>query len=321
MTAAQSNARAPFWPAEALEPRIVRYDALIPCLNAFVDTRTPGSETKENFTIIGPGVAENPDQHVHIVEPHGFNIGAARQPPGCTNSQHSHDTAEVFFVHSGDWRFDFGEYADDAQIEAAPGDIVSFPISCFRGFSNIGNDAGFLWAVLGGDDPGRVIWAPQVFELAANHGLVLLESGSLIDVTLGQTVPEGDRPMPVTSPEMIARLRRMQPADAGEVLAKAPLAVEPGETLVIGPAGQLPAASDFTLSRLILDAGDDREGGDSLQPEVLFVHRGEVDVITPDATLRLRMGDTMTVPETLKRRYASSQGAELIIVRGTGRAN
>ena len=72
-----------------LESRVVRYADLKPCTNAFVDTRTPGSDRKENFTIIGPGVSENPNQHVHVPEPHGFNIGAARQPGGCLTSQHS----------------------------------------------------------------------------------------------------------------------------------------------------------------------------------------------------------------------------------------
>ena len=63
------------WTSDAIAKRIVRYDDLIPCYNAFIDCRTPGSEAKENFTIIGPGVSENPDQHVHIAEPHGYNIG------------------------------------------------------------------------------------------------------------------------------------------------------------------------------------------------------------------------------------------------------
>lgn len=56
-----------------LQERFVPYAELIPCKNAFIDTRSPGSDKKENFTIIGPGVAENPDQHVHISIPHGFN--------------------------------------------------------------------------------------------------------------------------------------------------------------------------------------------------------------------------------------------------------
>ena len=87
--------------------RLVRYDDLIACKNAFIDTRSPGSDQKENFTIIGPGVAENPNQHVHISIPHGFNIGGARQPAGCLNSQHSHLTEEIFVVHSGTWQYTF----------------------------------------------------------------------------------------------------------------------------------------------------------------------------------------------------------------------
>ena len=94
------TAPAARWTIAAMEQRVVRYADLRPCYNAFIDTRTPGSEAKENFTIIGPGVSENPEQHVHIAEPHGFNIGGARQPPGCVNSQHSHDTAEVFVAHT-----------------------------------------------------------------------------------------------------------------------------------------------------------------------------------------------------------------------------
>jgi ornithine cyclodeaminase/alanine dehydrogenase-like protein (mu-crystallin family)/mannose-6-phosphate isomerase-like protein (cupin superfamily) len=159
----------------------VRYRDLVPCRNAFIDTRTPGSDAKENFTIIGPGVAENPEQHVHITEAHGFNIGGARQPPRCINSQHSHDTAEVFVVHSGRWRFTFGEHGEDAQVDAEPGDIVSFPIHAFRGFENIGERPAFCGRCLGGDDPGRVLWAPKVFEMAAEYGLILLENGALVD--------------------------------------------------------------------------------------------------------------------------------------------
>ena len=89
------------WTQEKVASRLVKYQDLRPCTTAFIDTHTPGSDQKENFTIIGPGVAENPDQHVHIDIPHGFNIGAARQPAGCINSQHSHETAEVFVVHTG----------------------------------------------------------------------------------------------------------------------------------------------------------------------------------------------------------------------------
>ena len=35
---------------------VVRYGDLIPCKTAFIDAHTPGSDQKENFTIIQPGV-------------------------------------------------------------------------------------------------------------------------------------------------------------------------------------------------------------------------------------------------------------------------
>jgi mannose-6-phosphate isomerase-like protein (cupin superfamily) len=312
------DTRKDIWTAKALEARVVRYRDLVPCTNAFIDTRTPGSDSKENFTIIGPGVAENPDQHVHITEPHGFNIGGARQPPRCTNSQHSHDTAEVFVVHSGKWRFTFGEHGEDAQVEARPGDIVSFPIHTFRGFENVGEDVGFLWSVLGGDDPGRVLWAPAVFEMAAEHGLVLLENGALVDTTLGQSMPAGVGAMPITSAEAIARLRRMRPDDEAEIIARRPAQAQPGETLVIGVGGEMPATEGFTVSRLVLEAEGGASASKPSRPEVIFVQSGSVRVDTPEAAISLGAGDTMTVPRGLERRYrATNGGAEIIVVRGT----
>jgi mannose-6-phosphate isomerase-like protein (cupin superfamily) len=319
VSAVDEDARRGTWTAAALENRVVRYRDLVPCTNAFIDTRTPGSDAKENFTIIGPGVAENPDQHVHITEAHGFNIGGARQPPRCTNSQHSHDTAEVFVVHTGRWRFTFGEHGEDAQVEAGPGDIVSFPIHTFRGFENVGEDVGFLWSVLGGDDPGRVLWAPAVFEMAADHGLILLENGALVDTTLGQSVPSGVAPMPITGREEIVRLRRMRPEDEAEVIARRPAAFRPGEILVIGEGGLIPPAEGFKLWRLSLGKGTANEVTVSQRAEVVFVQSGAVRVRTPEAAVTLGTGDTMTVPPGLERRYETTDAdAELIVVRGTG---
>jgi len=304
---------------KALEARVVRYRDLVPCRNAFIDTRTPGSEAKENFTIIGPGVAENPEQHVHITEAHGFNIGGARQPPQCINSQHSHDTAEVFVVYSGRWRFNFGEHGEDAQVDAEPGDIVSFPIHTFRGFANIGEDTGFLWSVLGGDDPGRVLWAPHVFELADQYGLILLENGALVDTTAGQSPPAGVNAMPVTSREAIAKLRKMRPEDEDEVIARAPRPPRRGENLVIGSGGELPATKGFTVSRLTLGPDEASAASSPAHPEVVFVQVGAAQVHTAEAFVTLGKGDTMTVPAGLERLYrALGEGAELIVVRGTG---
>ncbi len=309
--------------AEALRARLVRYGELVPGLNAFVDTRNPGSEVKENFTIIGPGVAENPRAHVHIRERHGFNIGGARQPPGCVNSQHSHETAEVFVVFSGRWRFTFGASGDEGAVEAGPGTVGSVPTNLFRGFTNIGDTPGFLWVALGGDDPGRVLWAPQVFDMAEHHGLKLLADGTLVDTVAGETVPPGAALMPRTTAEQVAA----RPTPEAERLAAyfvppAALPTDDGRLsaegvahrLLIGPGAPLDWPHGFTLARIDLAAGAVTPTHAHGRPEVLFALSGRPEVMVGDVRLVLGPGDTFSVPAGAPRRFAGS-GA-LILVRG-----
>ena len=190
-----------------MENWIVRYGDLTPCKTAFIDAHTPGSDQKENFTIIGGGVSESADQHVHINDTPGFNIGAAGQPPKCRNSLHSHTTAEVFFVLKGRWRFFWGRWGDAGEVTLEEGDIINIPTDIFRGFENIGTDYGMIMAVLGGDDAGGgVTWAPQVIQDAAEHGLILAENGKLYDTKQGATLPEGVKPMPVLSDAELAKI-------------------------------------------------------------------------------------------------------------------
>ena len=293
----------------AMEARIVRYDDLRPCYNAFIDTRSPGSEAKENFTIIGPGVSENPAQFVHIAEAHGFNIGGARQPPGCVNSQHSHNTAEVFVVHMGKWRFDLGETGDDAQVELNPGDAISIPTNVFRGFTNIGDDLGYLWAVLGEDNPGRVLWAPDVFDMAQHHGLVLLENGSLVDTLAGEQVPHDIAPMPVTTREQIEALDRYTNEQAEKLVVHD----DAGAGLIIGEGAQLAWPHGFTLERIDLS-------GNTLELDgayVLFVQSGDALLESENGASTLGRGDTISVPADLGPHKWSSQDAVLYIVRRT----
>ncbi|TNC52878.1 cupin domain-containing protein [Rubellimicrobium rubrum] len=189
-----------------MDSRIVRYGDLRPCKTAFIDAHTPGSNQKENFTIIGGGVSESPDQHVHIRDTPGFNIGAAGQPPKCRNSLHSHRTAEVFFVLKGRWRFFWGRWGNAGEVVLEEGDIFNIPTGIFRGFENIGTDYGMIMAILGGDDAGGgVIWAPQVITDAKDHGLVLGKNGKLYDGKKGQTLPDGVPPMPLLTDEELAQ--------------------------------------------------------------------------------------------------------------------
>ncbi|MFT5138281.1 MAG: quercetin dioxygenase-like cupin family protein, partial [Arenicella sp.] len=147
---------------EEIDARIVRFNDMVPCKTAFIDARTPGSDKKENFCLIGQGVAENPDQVVHIEIPHGFNIGAARQPKGCKNSHHSHNTEEVFMIHSGAWEFTWGINGEDGAITLHAGDTISLPTHMFRGFENVGDEEALMFSIIGLEadlSAGHVLWA------------------------------------------------------------------------------------------------------------------------------------------------------------------
>lgn len=182
--------------------QVVRFGELRPCRTAFIDAHTPGSDRKENFTIIGGGVSENSNQYVHIRETPGFNIGAAGQPPYCRNSLHAHRTAEVFFVHRGRWRFFWGLHGDAGDVILEEGDLFDIPTGIFRGFENVGTDYGMIMSILGGNDAGGgVIWAPQVIETARDHGLVLSASGRLYDTNRGERLPDGEQPMRCLTPD------------------------------------------------------------------------------------------------------------------------
>ena len=320
--------------AELCSERVVRYGELRPCTTAFIDTRTPGSAEKENFTTIGPGVAESPDQHVHIEIPHGFNIGGARQPPGCVNSQHSHETAEVFIVHSGTWAFLLGPDKEDGRVVLNPGDTISIPVHVFRGFENIGEDTGFLFAVLGGDDPGHVTWAPYVFDNAKEYGLVLLDDGSLVDTARGETIPDGKRPMPQTTEADVARLERRTADDlAGCVVTRDQLDPAPSVGLpevrefpIIGAAspeeglaaGQMAWPHGFHVRHMTVSAAATTKQHVRHEEEVILMHKGELLVLLPYGEIVLGPGDVFTVPVSMPRSFGNRQ-RELVaayVVRG-----
>lgn len=307
---------------QEIEARIVRYGDLHPCKTAFIDAHTPGSDQKENFTIIGGGVSESADQHVHITIPHGFNIGAAGQPPKCRNSLHSHRTAEVFFVLKGRWRFFWGRHGTAGEVVLEEGDIFNIPTGIFRGFENIGTDYGMIMAILGGDDAGGgVIWAPQVIQDATDHGLVLGENGRLYDTKKGQSPPADVKPMPLLSDAELAAFPEPSPRDVipGYVARYWDLmAMADGDPVcVIGAEAVLRDKPGFEVSLL-----NRNTVADTLQtydrPVVLMPMRGHWRVTWDGGSATLAPGDTMSVPERLAHHVAPSMTGEASLYRIIG---
>ena len=302
-----------------MEKRIVRYGELKPCRTAFIDAHTPGSNQKENFTIIGGGVSESADQHVHIKDTPGFNIGAAGQPPKCRNSLHSHRTAEVFFVLKGRWRFFWGRWGKAGEVVLEEGDIFNIPTGIFRGFENIGTDYGMIMAILGGDDAGGgVIWAPQVIEDAKDHGLVLGENGKLYDTKKGQSLPDGIKPMPLLTEEELRAFPETPVQDVvrdyvaryWDLMALA----QKAPAKVIGEKALLRDKPGFEVE-LLTRGSIPEEAYVNERHEVLMVMRGHWKLAWEGGQSVLAPGDTCAVPPGLKRSLAPAMTGEASLYR------
>lgn len=193
-------------PADVVHRTIRRAD-LVPAENAFIDCRTPGSERKLNYSIIGSGVSET-DQFVNLDVPHGFQLGAASMPPGVNNSLHLHFTAEVFIVAAGTYTFRWGRHDVDGEYVGRVGDIISMPTWIFRGFTNIGDEDNFIFTILGRDETGGLIWHPAVLRQAEGHGLHLTVQNTLIDTVAGDELDDDAQLVSPMPDEHIALMRQ-----------------------------------------------------------------------------------------------------------------
>jgi mannose-6-phosphate isomerase-like protein (cupin superfamily) len=170
--------------SEVIRRRVIEPSQFVADQSAFIDVRLPRSEGKASYSFIGPGVTQNKDAFVNLGEPHGYCIGAASMLPGVVNNPHLHYTAEVFMCLSGEWRMDIGSPVEHSLVVRA-GDVFSVPTWVFRSFENIGDHEGFLYTVLGEDDPGGIVWAPQILRAARETGLALNLDHEVVEVSPG----------------------------------------------------------------------------------------------------------------------------------------
>lgn len=171
--------------------RIAKFNELTPSTLPFVEGRLEGHRERKNYSIVGPGVAEDSEQSVKISKAHGYNLGAVSANPKNGSGLHSHTTAEVFLIYSGKWRFYWGVDGKN-EIILGKGDIISMPTNMFRGFENAGDEEGLIFVVLGNDDPGIITWIPKVLIRAKETGLALLDDNSLIDLKKNE-IPTGKK--------------------------------------------------------------------------------------------------------------------------------
>ena len=309
---------------EIAEKRHIKRDDYVSCTVAFIDCKKPGSDTKENYSIIGPGVTSSDDQVINLPEAHGFNIGAAAMPHGITNNLHVHFTAEVFIVQHGEWTFRWGSNGEN-EVTGRRGDIVSVPTWIFRGFTNAGPDDGWLFTILGGDNTGGVIFHPEIIREAADYGLYISSDNRLIDTSRGDAVPpESGRipPMPdedvaelrtVSREEMMSRVvaanaRDFRPAFIDQTLPKGGAQIAPviglGMTQNRDHAAPIANAHGFSAEWLQIEPGQSVGPFAVDEKMVLMMHEGQMRLDYADgggASVEINAWDTYSVPGGVQR--------------------
>ncbi|MGY8790743.1 MAG: hypothetical protein ACKVKR_10780, partial [Pseudomonadales bacterium] len=237
-----------------------------------------------------------------------------------------HNTAEVFFVLSGKWRFFWGLNGDAGEVILQEGDIFNIPTRVFRGFENVGTDYGMIMAILGGDDSGGgVIWAPHVLETAQSHGLVLSESGILYDTKKGQVLPAGEQPMAKLSEAQLAEISETPVSEVvpdyvaryWDMMALARNKPCP----VIGAASLIKDKPGFEVE-LLTRGSIAADAYRNPQHEVLMVFRGHWHLSWQGHELVLNPGDTCWIPPNLAHglEVCVSGEASLYRISGTGDA-
>jgi hypothetical protein len=193
---------------QQLALRRIEFNSLKASTEAFIDYCLPECKPKLNYALIGSGVSQNPNQPVHIAEPHGFQLGGVNLPNSKINPAHMHFTCEVFLCFKGNWCVQWGFDPSCESMDIGEHDIVSIPTWIYRGFTNVGVDDGFLFTALGGDHTGGVLWGPSTIEAAQKKGVYLTRTHQMVDTTRGETKPrDEDLFQPMTLDE-INQLRK-----------------------------------------------------------------------------------------------------------------
>lgn len=335
-----------------IKERFFPFDNLQYTTKAFIDYRIPGCEGKKNYALIGSGVSQSPDQPVSLREDHGFQVGGVSLPHGKTNPPHMHFTAEVFICTKGPWQLQWGFDPEPSTAELGEGDICSVPTWIYRGFKNLGPDDAFMFAALGRDDPGGILWGPSALEAARKQGVHLTEDYRIVDEQSGQAWRDADKRLQPMTPSEIGSLRQWTPAQmaqrvvrfadldwSGDALLDSAL---PGCASQMAPViglgmtqnrnheAPISSSHGFSIEWLKVPVGGGVSRHCLAEKQVLVVYRGsmEIAVEAESSTVRVVASgspegwDSFAMPASCTRSYRNTGMSEvimLVMTSGDGR--
>jgi len=140
---------------EEMEPNVFRFDSLPQSDFAFIDAVLPGHE-RVLYGAIGGSPYKMLSASVEGSD--HYNVDFIRAEPGNGAALHSHDTQESFICLAGRWLVGWGDNSEHI-IELDQYDGIMVPAGVMRRFENISDSDALLLAIVGGKDPGHVIWA------------------------------------------------------------------------------------------------------------------------------------------------------------------
>lgn len=134
---------------------VFRFDSLPTADFAFIDAVVPGHERVLMGAVGGSDYKRLTGQ---VQSAEHLNLDFVSAKPGNGAALHSHDTEETFICLTGTWEVTWGDEGEE-RIELDRFDGVLVPAGVMRSFRNVSDDEALLMAIVGGPDPGHVVWA------------------------------------------------------------------------------------------------------------------------------------------------------------------
>ncbi|WP_282607517.1 alpha/beta fold hydrolase [Pelagibius sp. Alg239-R121] len=139
--------------------RVFRFNELPHSDIAFIDAVVPG-HSRILMGALGGGTSdENLSSQVEQAE--NYHIDFIRANPGNGAALHSHDSEETFVCLTGRWKVFWGDQGEES-VELGYLDGICCPSGVMRAFENISDNEALMMSILGGKEPGHVVWADSI---------------------------------------------------------------------------------------------------------------------------------------------------------------
>jgi quercetin dioxygenase-like cupin family protein len=144
---------------EEMLGNIFRFGQMPQTDRAFMDAVIPG-HNRILMGALGHGAADE-NLRPQVEKAENYHIDFIKADPGNGAALHSHDSEETFICLTGKWRVSWGDTGQD-HIELDYLDGICCPPGVMRSFQNISDQTALMMAIIGGKEPGHVIWAESI---------------------------------------------------------------------------------------------------------------------------------------------------------------